>query len=184
MATPEFELLRHEHLLLLRAHGRAQQRCSQALQAQAREIERLQAQAMRLRAALVVRETALAWAQEDKAALERVVPGLPRRAALARRVDELLARLQDLMRERLTARPLAVAAGSSDVIAARPDDQQALESSLGTADLVICQTGCLSHGAYWLVKDHCRRHGKACLLAERPAALRIVHIRTDEGEAS
>jgi hypothetical protein len=34
---------------------------------------------------------------------------------------------------------------------------------------VICQTGCVSHGAYWRVKDHCRRTGKRCVFVETPS---------------
>ncbi|MGC4008436.1 MAG: DUF2325 domain-containing protein [Pseudomonas sp.] len=57
-----------------------------------------------------------------------------------------------------------------------PDDSEALEASLRKADLVICQAGCLTHGAYWRVQDHCRRTGKTCVLVEQPEALRIVRI--------
>ena len=41
---------------------------------------------------------------------------------------------------------------------------------------MICQTGCLSHGEYWRVQDHCQRTGKTCVLVEQPDALRIVRI--------
>jgi hypothetical protein len=34
--------------------------------------------------------------------------------------------------------------------------------------LVICQTGCISHDAYWRVKDHCKRTGKPCVFVENP----------------
>jgi hypothetical protein len=44
-----------------------------------------------------------------------------------------------------------------------------LDSSLAAADLVICQAGCISHNAYWLVKDHCKRTGKRCVYLERPS---------------
>ena len=134
----DFEQLAREHRVLMRGYGRAQARCSEQLRLQAREIERLQAQAMRLRAEVILRETALAWAREDRAA------------------DEL-------------AVPVTVAAPAQG----EPD---ALEASLRAADLVICQTGCLSHGAFWRVQDHCRRTGKACVLVEQPGAVRIVRI--------
>ncbi|MFT3803255.1 MAG: DUF2325 domain-containing protein [Burkholderiaceae bacterium] len=181
----DLEFLLREHRALLRAHGRAQAGCSELLTAQAREIERLQAQTMRLRAAVIVRETALAWAREDRAELERSIPGLPRRAALARQVSALLARLQDLMRERSRPdRPAerveaasTAAVPAAGEIDAEPDSVDELEASLRAADLVICQTGCLSHGAYWRVQDHCRRTGKTCVLIDRPDdALRIVRI--------
>lgn len=44
-----------------------------------------------------------------------------------------------------------------------------LDPQLAAADLVICQTGCISHDAYWRVKDHCKRHGKRCLFVETPS---------------
>jgi hypothetical protein len=44
-----------------------------------------------------------------------------------------------------------------------------LDATLAAADLVICQTGCISHGAYWRVKDHCKRTGKQCLFVESPS---------------
>lgn len=45
-----------------------------------------------------------------------------------------------------------------------------LEPQLAAADLVICQTGCISHDAYWRVKDHCKRHNKRCVYVESPSA--------------
>lgn len=47
---------------------------------------------------------------------------------------------------------------------------QRLDATLGAADLVICQTGCISHDAYWRVKDHCKRHGKPCVFVENPGS--------------
>lgn len=44
-----------------------------------------------------------------------------------------------------------------------------LDATLAAADLVICQTGCVSHDAYWRVKDHCRRTGKQCLFVHNPS---------------
>lgn len=44
-----------------------------------------------------------------------------------------------------------------------------LEPQLAAADLVICQTGCINHDAYWRVKDHCKRHGKQCVFVETPS---------------
>ena len=54
--------------------------------------------------------------------------------------------------------------------------EDALEASLVAADLVICQTGCLSHGAYWRVQDHCRRTGKQCVLVAQPDAAKVVRV--------
>jgi Uncharacterized protein conserved in bacteria (DUF2325) len=44
-----------------------------------------------------------------------------------------------------------------------------LDSVLATADLVICQTGCINHSAYGMVKDYCKRTGKRCLYLENPS---------------
>ena len=38
-----------------------------------------------------------------------------------------------------------------------------IDGVLATADLVICQAGCISHNAYWRVKEQCKRTGKRCL---------------------
>ncbi len=49
------------------------------------------------------------------------------------------------------------------------DSQSLLDSSLAAADLVICQTGCISHNAYWRVKEFCKRNGKRCVFVENPS---------------
>lgn len=173
--------LAQEHEVLLRGYGRAQARCSDLLHEQAQTIARLQAQAMRLRAAVIVRDSALAWEREDRLALERAAPGLPRRQTLARRVDDLLARVQELMRQQLTHN---LRAPSRTAALPLPPDPEALEASLRAADLVICQTGCVSHGDYWRVQDHCRRTGKTCVLVDQPDALAIVQVQTPEQAAT
>ncbi len=50
------------------------------------------------------------------------------------------------------------------------DKLGALDATLAAADLVICQAGCVSHNAYWRVKDHCKRTGKRCVFVETPSA--------------
>ena len=200
----------HEHQTLLAHHGSVQQRCSRIVAEQAKEIAGLQAQTLRLRAAVIVRDSMLAFEREERALLEAAIPGLPRRAVLARRVESLLARIQELMRERLRwqvrgpvtaiAAPaslrdkavLCVGQDSSGATVAQQvvemaggqflrhdgrdrEDSAALEASLVAADLVICQTGCVSHDAYWRVQDHCKRTGKQCVLVDRPQALQRVY---------
>lgn len=49
------------------------------------------------------------------------------------------------------------------------DNAARLDHTLAAADLVICQTGCISHDAYWRVKDHCKRTGKPCLFVDNPS---------------
>ncbi|MFT3815790.1 MAG: DUF2325 domain-containing protein [Acidovorax sp.] len=190
LAVPPLE---KEYSALASAYGSAQLRCSELVSGQAREIERLTREVIRLRAAVIMRETALMWEREDRTALERAIPGLPRRVTLVRCVETLLAKVQDLMRERARWQQYperesmgrrTIQRGASPeapVVAAIGSERDAgrLEASLTAADLVICQTGCLSHGAYWRVQDHCKRTGKACVMVDQPQTLRIVRISKD-----
>jgi Uncharacterized protein conserved in bacteria (DUF2325) len=50
------------------------------------------------------------------------------------------------------------------------DNVARLDNTLAAADLVICQTGCISHNAYWRVKSHCKRTGKECVYVDNPSA--------------
>ncbi len=199
VSATDFDALAHEHRVLVTQYGHAQTRCSERMALQAAEIERLQAQAMRLHAAVIIRDTALAFACEDRATLEASIPDLPTRVKLAHRVEALKARVQILMRERLQGqrRPVSLPQAVADAmptdqpvipaypISADSEDLNSLEASLVAADLVICQTGCLSHGAYWRVQANCKRTGKACVLVEQPEALRIVRIhRTPQNEVA
>lgn len=54
------------------------------------------------------------------------------------------------------------------------DSAGQLDASLAAADLVICQTGCISHHAYWRVKDHCKRTGKPCVFIDKPSVSSLV----------
>jgi hypothetical protein len=182
MHIQDVALLEQEQRAMVSHLARAQHRCSVVIQEQAAEIAALKAHAMRLRAAVIARDTALAWADEDRAALEAAIPDLPQRATLARRVKELNKRLQELMRQRLP--PVYAPAATPDEPAKEEAGElSALEASIVAADLVICQTGCLSHGAYWRVQDHCKRTGKTCMLVAQPASVRIVRIHQDGNTA-
>ncbi|MDO9382777.1 MAG: DUF2325 domain-containing protein [Hyphomicrobiaceae bacterium] len=223
-ASGEFHQLLREHRALLSQYGSVQARCSSVIAAQARRIAVLEAEAIRLRAAVITRDTALAVARENHASLEATVPGLPRRAALARKVESLVARVHELMRDRMRSQWRAEAASTvttSDLPSDAPGriamqdtdlhakavlcvgsdgsaataaqqlieqagghflhhdgedqhDPAGLEASLIAADLVICQTGCVSHNAYWRVQDHCKRTGKPCVLVGQPQAMLFV----------
>jgi hypothetical protein len=41
-----------------------------------------------------------------------------------------------------------------------------IDGALAAADLVICQTGCISHNAYWRVKEQCKRTDKPCVFVK------------------
>jgi len=96
----EVGTLAQEHRALVLLYGQVQTRCSAQLRQQAAQIDRLQAEVMRLRAAVIVQETALALAREDRRRLEAALPGLPRRMELSRRIEALVERVQVLLRER------------------------------------------------------------------------------------
>jgi hypothetical protein len=49
------------------------------------------------------------------------------------------------------------------------DKASRLGNQLQAADVVICQVACISHGAYWRVKEHCKHTGKPCLFVEMPS---------------
>jgi Uncharacterized protein conserved in bacteria (DUF2325) len=45
-----------------------------------------------------------------------------------------------------------------------------IDAALAAADLVICQAGCISHNAYWRVKEQCKRTGKRCIFVKASGA--------------
>jgi hypothetical protein len=178
------ELPMEENAVLLRAYARAQERCSRLLAEQAAHI-------VRLRAALIVRDSALAMVREELTARTAGV-ALPKRLQglllpARRRAAPAGAMAADLREKAVLcvgraeeasamARQLVEIAGGRYLHHDGQDDVDAaaLEASLRAADLVICQTGCVSHGAYWRVQDHCRRTGKPCVLVGEPQPMLFV----------
>lgn len=59
------------------------------------------------------------------------------------------------------------------------DNSSQLDATLAAADLVICQSGCISHNAYWRVKDHCKRTGKQCVFIETPSRAALERALED-----
>ena len=45
----------------------------------------------------------------------------------------------------------------------REESLHRIDGVLAAADIVICQVGCISHNAYWRVKEQCKRTGKPCM---------------------
>lgn len=43
------------------------------------------------------------------------------------------------------------------------DNPKRLEATLASADAVVCQAACVSHAAYWKLKEYCKRHNKPCV---------------------
>lgn len=63
-----------------------------------------------------------------------------------------------------------------------------IDAALAAADLVICQAGCISHNAYWRVKEQCKRTGKQCVFLKSPGIAsfgRVVGaVCAQEGETT
>jgi hypothetical protein len=51
-----------------------------------------------------------------------------------------------------------------------------LEAVISAADAVICQTGCISHNAYWRVKEQCKRTGKPCSFVGNPSLSSFLQV--------
>lgn len=166
MTADEIEQLRQEHLALMLNYCEVQQRCSAQIQSLSRQVEVLSQQLIRSRAQLIASDSALAWERELRQTLV---------------MQQLIAWQTSTELE-----PVSLLHRSTE-FAGTPDDdheQQLLEHSLQAADLVICQTGCISDGAFWRVQDHCKRTGKPCVLLDASSnALHLVHMRSGmEGE--
>ncbi|MFN3810652.1 MAG: DUF2325 domain-containing protein [Roseateles asaccharophilus] len=99
----------------------------------------------------------------EAAARTEPVPVLNERAVLCVGGRQSVVPIYRQLIERTGGRFLHHDGGEEDAVAK-------LDASLAAADLVICQTGCISHDAYWRVKDHCKRHGKRCVYIESPSA--------------
>lgn len=61
------------------------------------------------------------------------------------------------------------------------DHASRLDATLAAADLVICQTGCISHDAYWRVKEHCKRTGKRCVFVDTPSRAALQRALAEVG---
>ena len=133
--------------------------------------------------AMAARMDECVWAAEPLVLLRQLGAAQQRCSAVIatqhRRIEQLEAQLLRT-RAALVLRTTALAwARQQDVASIDEHDPAALDASLRAADLVICQTGCLSHGDYWRVRDHCRRTGKTCVMVEQPEALRIVRLQRE-----
>ncbi len=69
----------------------------------------------------------------------------------------------------------------------REHSQHRLGARLAAADCVVCQTGNISHTAYWLVKEYCKKTGKHCVYLDKPSVscfvegLTLMNFETCDG---
>jgi Uncharacterized protein conserved in bacteria (DUF2325) len=114
-------------------------------------------------------------------AVEVVTPSLERKVVLC-----VGGRIGNLPRYRQTIERLGAQFSFHD--GGIEQNHHQLEANLAAADLVVCQTGCISHNSYWRVKDHCKRTGKQCVFVENPSvsalALRLESIGKPPNESA
>lgn len=222
-----FNALAHENAVLTRELGKVQERISRVMVQKTAELDRVQAELLRLRAESIAKDSRLAFWAQDYAELQASIPQLDERQRLQKRIEQLLLRqeeqdqlLADCRRKLQVAerslleraRPeradtsavmgvegqqvpvrfdhkvvLCVGGRTGNVANYRDviervggrfahhdggveDNAAVLDANLAAADLVICQTGCISHNAYWRVKDFCKRTGKQCVYVENASA--------------
>ncbi|WP_170094645.1 hypothetical protein [Simplicispira suum] len=121
-----------EHVALCRAYGAVQERCSRVMAQQQAQVARLEREVLRLRAAVMVRDTALAVERERFAALSAQF-----RAAASQHVPVRMRVWQWL-------RPGPGRNASAPSAATGPRRAQ-----LAAADLLVGQGGWLSPGVDW-----------------------------------
>lgn len=100
----EMGTLAQEHRALVALYGQVQARCSAQLREQAWRIDHLEAEVMRLRAAVIVQKTALAYAGRDRGTAEPAGGRMQGGRDARRRLQVLVDRLQALLKDPGVAR--------------------------------------------------------------------------------
>ncbi len=159
---------RHEQAKHLRSQQERIHQLERGLLAARQQAEREQRRADEMQQALALAERQLAQHTmlthaESQESAEPSLPSLEERAVLCVGGRPAVVPIYRQLIERTGGRFLHHDGGEEDAVAK-------LDASLAAADLVICQTGCISHDAYWRVKDHCKRHNKQCVFVDKPSA--------------
>lgn len=196
-----WELL-HENGVLGRELAKAQDRCTRVIAEKSLEVERLMTEVMALRASHVGKDSQMAFLEAQNADLRQtlsramkliderdrgtlgMVPAAPEPVIEPPPEQPVTVYLRHLTVLCVGGRTGSVAS-YRDVIervggrfahhdGGLQDASGVLDASLAAADLVICQTGCISHNAYWRVKDFCKRTGKRCVFVDNPSTSSLV----------
>ncbi len=64
----------------------------------------------------------------------------------------------------------------------REESLHRIDGVLAAADIVICQVGCISHNAYWRVKEQCKRTGKPCMFVKNSGLSSFGRIVSEAGK--
>lgn len=196
-----WELL-HENGVLGRELAKAQDRCTRVIAEKSLEVERLMTEVMALRASHVGKDSQMAFLEAQNADLRQtlsramkliderdrgtlgMVPAAPESVIEPPPEQPVTVYLRHQTVLCVGGRTGSVAS-YRDVIervggrfahhdGGLQDASGVLDASLAAADLVICQTGCISHNAYWRVKDFCKRTGKRCVFVDNPSTSSLV----------
>lgn len=196
-----WELL-HENGVLGRELAKAQDRCTRVIAEKSLEVERLMTEVMALRASHVGKDSQMAFLEAQNADLRQtlsramkliderdrgtlgMVPAAPEPVIEPPPEQPVTVYLRHQTVLCVGGRTGSVAS-YRDVIervggrfahhdGGLQDASGVLDTSLAAADLVICQTGCISHNAYWRVKDFCKRTGKRCVFVDNPSTSSLV----------
>ncbi len=196
-----WELL-HENGVLGRELAKAQDRCTRVIAEKSLEVERLMTEVMALRASHVGKDSQMAFLEAQNADLRQtlsramkliderdrgtlgMVPAAPEPVIEPPPEQPVTVYLRHQTVLCVGGRTGSVAS-YRDVIervggrfahhdGGLQDASGVLDASLAAADLVICQTGCISHNAYWRVKDFCKRTGKRCVFVDNPSTSSLV----------
>ena len=196
-----WELL-HENGVLGRELAKAQDRCTRVIAEKSLEVERLMTEVMALRASHVGKDSQMAFLEAQNADLRQtlsramkliderdrgtlgMVPAAPEPVIEPPPEQPVTVYLRHQTVLCVGGRTGSVAS-YRDVIervggrfahhdGGLQDASGVLDASLAAADLVICQTGCISHTAYWRVKDFCKRTGKRCVFVDNPSTSSLV----------
>ncbi|MBB3195115.1 DUF2325 domain-containing protein [Roseateles terrae] len=154
---------RHEQARQLQHQQDRIHQLERALLTAQQTAEREQRRSLELQRQLEAMEARAHQPLEEMTVSEPSLPSLDERAVLCVGGRPAVVPIYRQLIERTGGRFLHHDGGEEDAVTK-------LDASLAAADLVICQTGCISHDAYWRVKDHCKRHGKQCVFVDKPSA--------------
>ena len=174
---------RHEQAKHLQTQQERIHQLERALLTARQQAEREQRRADELQQALALAERQFQQPiQEAHDVTTSTLPSLDERSVLCVGGRPAVVPIYRQLIERTGGRFLHHDGGEEDAVSK-------LDASLAAADLVICQTGCISHDAYWRVKDHCKRHNKQCVFVDKPSASGLRRAlgslgQTDHAEAT
>jgi len=168
--TRALRALAEENALLARELGRVQARCTQWRDDCIAQADRLEAQLLRARGALLAKETELAVLRDALAASGAGRAARPPSPPMA---GTRVLCVGGRARQVPVYREMVERCGGrfTHVDGATPDGLHALQRALREADLVVLQPAYACQGACRLVESHCALRGVRCVQLDKACAL-------------